>query len=42
MQKIEKEYECLDIEKREGGGYPRFQSPLAVAALAMERMEKTG
>jgi hypothetical protein len=30
IQRIEKEDECFDIEKREGSGGPRFQSPLEV------------
>jgi hypothetical protein len=42
IQKIEKESECFDIEKREGCGCAKFQSPLEVEVLAMERMEKKG
>jgi hypothetical protein len=42
IQKIEKEYECFDSEKREESECPRLQSPLEVAVLAMERVEKTG
>jgi hypothetical protein len=41
LQKIEKEHEWFNSEKREGPGGPRFQSPLEVVVLAMERMEKT-
>jgi hypothetical protein len=42
IQKNEKEYVCFDIKKREGCGCARFQSPLEVAVMAMERMEKKG
>jgi hypothetical protein len=38
IQKSEKEYECFDIEKREGSGSPKFQSPLD-AGVAIERVE---
>jgi hypothetical protein len=41
LQKIEKGEELSDIEKREKCGYPRFHSPIDVAALAMERMANT-
>jgi hypothetical protein len=31
------EDECFDIEKREGCACPRFQSPLELAVLALEK-----
>jgi hypothetical protein len=37
---MEKEDECSDIEKREGSVGPRFQPPLEVEVLAIERIER--
>jgi hypothetical protein len=40
LQKSVKDEECSDIEKREGSGRSKSQTPLGVTVL--ERMEKTG
>jgi hypothetical protein len=39
-QKIDKEDECRDIEKREASVNPKFQSPVEWVVLAMGRIER--
>jgi hypothetical protein len=41
LQKREKEEECSDIEKREGLGHSKSQTPIE-RAVAIERIERTG
>jgi hypothetical protein len=41
LQKIEKEEECSDIEKREGFGGSKSQTPMAREALVIKRIERT-
>jgi hypothetical protein len=37
LQNIEKEEECSDIEKREGSGSSKSQTPIEKEAVAIER-----
>jgi hypothetical protein len=41
LQKIEKEEELSDIEKREGSGGPESEAPIDREGVVIERIERT-